>query len=112
MGDRLLTTNWSKYQLLYSDYKWPITIKPSTADWQVWNSTLVKVFQVGQYQKILIPRGPYLGNNGLGWFYDPVGMTLWFSKGDTWTWHRKNPCAWTLTFRRVGQQVEPPITLS
>jgi len=74
MGDKLYITNWEKYQPLYSDYTWPLTPKPSTTNWIIWNSTLSEVFQVGRYQKIPVSLGPYIQNNGLGWYYNQLAL--------------------------------------
>jgi len=58
-GDRLLTGNWRQYHPMPSEYNWPKAENMSAADWEIWNSTLTTVFNVGRNLKLPQPMGPY-----------------------------------------------------
>jgi len=46
-GDRLLTSDWRKYQPMPSCYHWPKAVNPSAADWNTWDLALTTAFHTG-----------------------------------------------------------------
>jgi len=75
-GDKLLTGNWREYHPLPSDYHWPKVIKPSAADWNVWELGISTVFQAGHNQRLPYPLGNYFNSKPIGWYFDPTEQAL------------------------------------
>jgi len=102
-GDQLLTSNWCKYHPLSSEYTWPKAEYLSMSDWEIWESTLNTVFQVGRNLKLPHLLGLYYPHKANGWYFEPTDQVLWQVREHTWHRHGLIPsCSRTMAFLTQG----------
>jgi len=108
-GDKIITRNWQNYRPSESEFNWPITIKPSAADWNTWNATITNTFQVDRYLNLQQKLGTFYPHKHTGWFYDPNEQAIWSNQNNQWQRHSRIPArSRTLTFHKQGEVREKP----
>jgi len=111
-GDRLITKDWRKYQPMPSCYHWPKVVKPSAADWNMWELALSKVFNLGRNQTLPLQLGEFFQSNQMGWYFAPDENALWYSSGSEWRRHGKIPSRTrTMSFHSQGINSTPTAML-
>jgi len=70
-------------------YSWPKVIKPSPAEWNLWQLALTKGLHLGHRQKLAIPLGKWLSMTDLNnkWFTDAAGLELYQRINHEWFDH-------------------------